>query len=65
MIQKPSSALRLNAQLKFGAYLSRSRAIGPRTLPKLLRHPKRLDIELLPPREFITALVLLAMVSAT
>ena len=64
MIQKPSSASRLNAQRKFGAYLS-GRPPQSGRVPKLLRHPQRLDIELLPPREFVTALVQLAMVSAT
>jgi hypothetical protein len=53
-MQKTSSASKLNAQLKFGAYLSgRPAAIGPCTLPKLQRHPQRLDIELLP-CEFIS-----------
>jgi hypothetical protein len=61
-MQKTSSASKLNAQLKFGAYLSgRPAAIGPCTLPKLQRHPQRLDIELLPPCEFISALVKLTM----
>ncbi len=54
-MQKTSSASKLNATVGAPA------AIGSCTLPKLLRHPQRLDIELLPPCEFISALVKLTM----
>jgi hypothetical protein len=39
--------------------------LGSCVLPKVLRRQQRIDIELLPPREFVTALVKLAMVRAT
>jgi hypothetical protein len=59
-------ASRLNAQLKIHASVCRNgRAFDPCGLPQPLSGVKRIDIELLPPFEFIAALVELAMVRAT
>jgi hypothetical protein len=60
-MQKTSSASKLNAQLKFGAYLSGRPPPSGRVRCRSCSHPQRLDIELLPPCEFISALVKLTM----
>jgi hypothetical protein len=60
-MQKTSSASKLNAQLKFGAYLSGRPPPSGRVRCQSCSHPQRLDIELLPPCEFISALVKLTM----